>query len=107
MKMPIVRIITENTSMQKRQDVVLVDPSDRKNLENMLSLTPDEVFDQVKGILGENASAVKKLKGTVMRITVPNPSQIFDEAGEIVAHYSFLKEKRKTAEDDEWLEVIR
>ncbi len=107
MKMPIVRIITENTSMQKRQDVVLVDPSGRKNLENMLSLTPDEVFDQVKGILGENASAVKKLKGTVMRVTVPNPRQIFDEAGEIVAHYSFLKEKRKTAEDDEWLEVIR
>lgn len=103
-KMPLVRITTEDVRRQKKTDIVLVEPSDRKNLEKLLSLTPDEVFDQ---IFSQNPEFRKISKTTSLKISVLDSRRIFDETGMMMEHYGFLKEKRETAEDDEWLEVIR
>jgi len=103
-KMPLVRITTEDIRRQKKTDIVLVEPSDRKNLEKLLSLTPDEVFDQ---IFSQNPEFRKISKTTSLKISVLDSRRIFDETGMMMERYGFLKEKRKTAEDDEWLEVIR
>lgn len=103
-KMPLVRITTEDIRRQKKTDIVLVEPSDRKNLEKLLSLTPDEVFDQ---IFSQNPEFRKISKTTSLKISVLDSRRIFDETGMMMERYGFLKEKRETAEDDEWLEVIR
>lgn len=103
-KMPIARITTEDVRRQKKTDIVLVEPSDRKNLEKLLSLTPDEVFDQ---IFSQNPEFRKISKTTSLKIAVLDSRRIFDETGMMMERYSFLKKKREMAEDDKWLEVIR
>lgn len=95
-KMPIVRITTEDVIRQKKRDIVLVDPSDRKKLEHLLSFTPDEAFDQIFSRHPES----RKISGG-------NSREIFDETGMMMERYSFLKEKYETAEDDIWMETIR
>lgn len=95
-KMPIVRITTEDVIRQKKRDIVLVDPSDRKKLEHLLSFTPDEAFDQIFSRHPES----RKISGG-------NSREIFNETGMMMERYSFLKEKYETAEDDIWMETIR
>jgi len=95
-KMPIVRITTEDVIRQKKRDIVLVDPSDRKKLEHLLSFTPDEAFDQIFSRHPES----RKISGE-------NSREIFNETGMMMERYSFLKEKYETAEDDIWMETIR
>ncbi|MGB4435847.1 MAG: hypothetical protein WBI50_00280, partial [Acetomicrobium sp.] len=103
-KMPIVRITTEDVIRQKKRDIVLVDPSDRKKLEHLLSFTPDEVFDQ---IFSRNPESRKIPKTTGLNIAVMDARRIFDETGMMMERYSFLKEEYETAEDDIWMETIR
>lgn len=102
-KMPIVRITTEDVIRQKKRDIVLVDPSDRKKLEHLLSFTPDEVFD----IFSQNPESRSIPKTTRLKIAVLDARRIFDETGMMMERYSFLKEKYETAEDDIWMETIR
>ena len=83
-KMPIVRITTEDVIRQKKRDIVLVDPSDRKKLEHLLSFTPDEAFDQIFSRHPES----RKISGG-------NSREIFDETGMMMERYSFLKENTR------------
>ncbi len=103
-KMPLVRITTEDVRRQKKRDIVLADPSDRKKLEYLLSFTPDEVFDR---IFSQNPESRSIPKTTGLKIVVMDARRIFDETGMAMERYSFLKEKYETAEDDIWMETIR
>ncbi len=102
-KIPLARITTEDVRRQKKRDIVLVNPSDRKKLEYLLSFTPDEVFDQ----FSQNPESRKLPKTTRLKIVVLDARRIFDETGMMMERYSFLKEKYETAEDDIWMETIR
>lgn len=102
-KTPLARITAEDVRRQKKSDIVLVDPSDRKKLEYLLSFTPDEVFD----IFSQNPKSRSIPKTTGLKIVVMDARRIFDETGMMMERYSFLKEKYETAEDDIWMETIR
>ena len=95
-KMPLARITTEDVRRQKKRDIVLVDPSDRKKLEYLLSFTPDEVFDQ---IFSQNLESRKLPKTTRLKIAVLDARRIFDETGMAMERYGLLKERHDTAED--------
>lgn len=94
-KMPLVRITTEDVRRQKKRDIVLVNPSDRKKLEYLLSFTPDEVFDQ----FSQNPESRKLPKTTRLKIAVLDARRIFDETGMAMERYGLLKERHDTAED--------
>ena len=74
---------------------MLVDPSDRKKLEYLLSFTPDEVFDQ----FSQNLESRKLPKTTRLKIAVLDARRIFDETGMAMERYGLLKERHDTAED--------
>lgn len=95
-KMPLVRITTEDVRRQKKRDIVLVDPSDRKKIEYLLSFTPDEVFDR---IFSQNPESRSIPKTTGLKIAVMDARRIFDETGMAMERYGLLKERHDTAED--------
>ena len=95
-KMPLVRITTEDVRRQKKRDIVLVNPSDRKKLEYLLSFTPDEVFDR---IFSQNPESRSIPKTTRLKIAVLDARRIFDETGMAMERYGLLKERHDTAED--------
>ncbi len=94
-KTPLARITTEDVRRQKKRDIVLVNPSDRKKLEYLLSFTPDEVFDQ----FSQNLESRKLPKTTRLKIAVLDARRIFNETGMAMERYSLLKERHDTAED--------
>ena len=102
-KTPLARITAEDVRRQKKSDIVLVDPSDRKKLEYLLSFTPDEVFD----IFSQNPKSRSIPKTTRLKIAVLDARRIFNETGMAMERYSLLKERHDTAEDDIWMETIR
>jgi len=102
-KIPLARITTEDVRRQKKSDIVLVNPSDRKKLEYLLSFTPDEVFDQ----FSQNPESRKLPKTTRLKIVVLDARRIFNETGMAMERYSLLKERHDTAEDDGLPEIER
>ncbi len=94
-KTPLARITAEDVRRQKKSDIVLVDPSDRKKLEYLLSFTPDEVFD----IFSQNPKSRSIPKTTGLKIAVMDARRIFDETGMAMKRYGLLKERHDTAED--------
>ena len=94
-KMPLARITTEDVRRQKKRDIVLVDPSDRKKLKYLLSFTPDEVFD----IFSQNPKSRSIPKTTRLKIVVLDARRIFNETGMAMKRYGLLKERHDTAED--------
>lgn len=94
-KMPLARITTEDVRRQKKRDIVLVDPSDRKKLKYLLSFTPDEVFD----IFSQNPKSRSIPKTTRLKIAVLDARRIFNETGMAMKRYGLLKERHDTAED--------
>ena len=111
-KTPLVRITAEDVRRQKKSDIVLVDPSDRKKLEYLLSFTPDEVFD----IFSQNPKSRSIPKTTralrqagrdnFLKIVVLDARRIFDETGMAMERYGLLKERHDMA-DDGLLEIER
>lgn len=94
-KTPLARITAEDVRRQKKRDIVLVNPSDRKKLEYLLSFTPDEVFD----IFSQNLESRKLPKTTRLKIAVLDARRIFDETGMAMERYGLLKERHDTADD--------